>query len=440
MSELDLSEAVSPAGPIRDDGLVPLVIIRPGMGRGRGRHIYPAEMLREAVDAGLFKGWKMYVDHQAPEAKKAAGGLPRSMRDLGGILKEAWWDPAYPADERHPEPGAVMGLAKPTRFVRSLVEDVPEAVGASISAQATAIRPGVYRGESGNLVEGIKPKGSVDWVTEAGAGGKVVSLIEALEEGDVEEDFRDALGDLSGMELLEQLRQDPDLARHLLEEVEDEGDLTPPIESHEGGDEVPTAHEILDEALASDEGKQILREAVGQAFSEVVAPKLAELVEAALEDERELMQAEVGASSDRKLKLRDLREYAHATIDEAKLPDSFKAVLREQYDLGEGGPTPKLDVIDEVEDGKVVKTAKQVLAEALEADIETQRGLVASVLPTTVRGQGATQKTKVETPAGEGGEGGKVEEAKLSETLPTTARLLEEARLDPDEDVWADLK
>ena len=77
--------------------MVPLVIIRPGLGRGRGRHLYEAAMLEE--NARKFSGWKMYVDHLSPEARKAAGGLPRSMRDLGGIIMESHWDATIPADE-----------------------------------------------------------------------------------------------------------------------------------------------------------------------------------------------------------------------------------------------------------------------------------------------------------------------------------------------------
>ena len=109
-------EKTAAAGnPVRADGLVPLYIIRPGIGRGRGKHLYEAEMLEREVAEGRFKGWKMYVDHQAPEAKKASGGLPRSIRDLGGFIKEAWWDGAVPADpDRGWGKGAVVGLAKPT--------------------------------------------------------------------------------------------------------------------------------------------------------------------------------------------------------------------------------------------------------------------------------------------------------------------------------------
>ena len=77
-------------------GRVPIHVIRPGIGRGRGRHLYRPEMLAE--HGTIFTGWPMYQDHLSPAAKKAAGGQPRSIRDKGGIIKESWWDASVPAD------------------------------------------------------------------------------------------------------------------------------------------------------------------------------------------------------------------------------------------------------------------------------------------------------------------------------------------------------
>jgi hypothetical protein len=74
-------------GLFDEKGRVPLHIIRPGIGKGRGRHLYEARMLEEA--APTFAGWKQFLNHLSPEAKKAAAGLPRDIRDTcrkaGGI-------------------------------------------------------------------------------------------------------------------------------------------------------------------------------------------------------------------------------------------------------------------------------------------------------------------------------------------------------------------
>lgn len=456
MSEalLELSEAIAvgTAGTIRADGLVPLHIIRPGIGRGRGKHLYEARMLEEAVSQGRFKGWKMFVDHQSPEAKKAQGGLPRSVRDLGGIVKEAWWDPNVPADPaRGWAQGAVVGLAKPTRLIASLIEDDPDLVEASISATATSVKP-VQRGrDTVWLVEGIRPRGSVDWVTEAGAGGKVAPLIEALVES---ADYSEELEMLEGgtatngapsrEELAEWIAGQPDLleaAIELAEAGDDEGDNKFTVrEGHNRGGNMDGL-ELLEAALESDEGSAFLDAKVRESFARVVAPSLRDLVEAAIEDERELVRAEGRAESERIVEVRDLRDYAVQTITEARLPDTFKTELLEQYAIVDGKPTPKLDVVAEEneETGAVVKSAEQVLREELGEDIARKQAQAREIGGTRVRGQGETGRKTPEAAAVEGGEEGKkpeVTEAK-STGSPRTDALLEAANIEADEDLYA---
>lgn len=448
---LDLHEnvAVGDAGPIRADGLVPLHIIRPGVGRGRGRHLYEADMLQKAVEEGRFTNWKMYVDHQAPEAKKAAGGLPRSVRDLGGIIKEAWWDADVPADpERGFGKGAVVGLAKPTRLIASLIEDDPQLVEASISATATGVRPVKRGSETVWLVEGIRPRGSVDWVTEAGAGGRVAPLIEALVESD---DFEEELEMAQAAEdqvvrdddsLVEWLvNERPDLLERIAEAASDEDepdendkpDNAKAEEANEGGD-VPNASELLQEALDSDEGRTLLDEAIRGSFARVVAPALQELVEAAMEDERDLLRAEGKAEASRMLQVRDLKDVAHSLIAESRLPEPFQVELRERYDVVGNAPTPALDVIDEEAEGKVVKTAEAILRETIEADIARKRGQAASVRPTRVRGQGSdVQEAQDVDETGKKKE--KVEGEKTTGSFKTDS-MLAEAGIEVDDSLY----
>jgi hypothetical protein len=482
---LELHEAieVGSAGPIRADGLVPIYVIRPGIGRGRGKHLYEAPMLQEAVTQGRFAGWKMYVDHQSPEARRASGGLPRSVRDLGGIIKEAWWDGSVPADpEKGWGQGAVVGLAKPTRLIASLIEDDPDLVEASISASATSVKP-VQRGrDTVYLVEGIRPRGSVDWVTEAGAGGKVAPLIESLvESDDFEEEYEMLEGEdgntpVDTDELVEWLADRPEILGAALElaevdaeDVADKGadelaELTAKYVKkfkgnramalkaakrelagaqegrHDGGGNVDGAEmfELLQEALESDEGRASLDEAVKRSFARVIAPSLRELVEAAIEDERDLLHAEGRAEAERIVEVRDLRDIALEVIGEARLPEPFKKELREKYAFVDGKPAHALDVLaEEDEDGKVVKTAEQVLREDLEADVERKREQAAELRPTRVRGQGETARRD---PA-EGGDGEAekraVEEGRKTTGSPRTDAVLQEAGIQPDEDLYA---
>lgn len=398
------------AGSVFDEqGRVPVVVIRPGIGKGRGRHLYEAAMLRE--NAQKFEGWKMFIDHLSQEARRAAGGLPRSIRDLGGRLTETWWQEDFPADpsKGHGQ-GAVLGLAKPVPFVRELIEHDPEIVENSISASATAVRPVTRDGQRVWLVEGIEDYGSLDWVTEAGAGGRVLSLMES------------AYGTQEGIDLaLLESVTDGELLHHLQEA---RPDLLEAMKGKGGGDYDSDEHkakckELEKKGMPHEAAKKAARKALSEAtdpeggddMGEITPEALQEalaaspdiitkalqesaevqlfvngLVEAKLEEEREGIEHEAQQRAQRQIDLRDMRDSAHELIRESKLPESWQVGLRERYDLQEGKPTSALDVLDEVDDdGKVTKTARTRLAEAVAEDIKSERTRLAEANPTRVR-------------------------------------------------------
>lgn len=378
--------------------MVPLVVIRPGLGRGRGRHIYEAQMLQE--NAHKFSGWKMFVDHLSPEARKAAGGLPRSIRDLGGIIMESHWDGTIPADEAkgHGQ-GGVVGWAIPTPFIRELIDTAPELVEASISANATGVRPATAGGKRAWIVEGIEDRGTVDWVTEAGAGGRVVALMEAAYSEEEQMGLLETMTDDEFIAYVEEKR--PHLVEAAAPPEAAAGD-TPP----ESGDTPPEQEqdmtitpEALAEAFKSDAVKEALTDTVKDIVKDEVQAQTQTAVEEAVSDERDLIRAEARADADRQIQLRDLRDTARTQIEEAKLPDSLAKRVSAKFDLQESGdPTPALDVVDEVDgEGKVVKTAREKLTEAVETAISEERAVLAEINPARVRGQGP----KVETPEGE---------------------------------------
>lgn len=401
--------------------MVPLVIIRPGLGRGRGRHLYEAAMLEE--NARKFSGWKMYVDHLSPEARKAAGGLPRSMRDLGGIIMESHWDATIPADEEkgHGQ-GGVVGWAIPTPFIRELIDTAPELVEASISANATGVRPVTIKGKRAWLVEGIEDRGSVDWVTEAGAGGRVVALMEATYS---EEEQMSLLEAMSDEEFLDYVREQ---RPHLVEEAEEtpapEAEETPSDEAknHEQEKDMQITPEALAEAFQSDEVKAAFAGVIKDIVKDEVASATKTAVEEAVSDEKDLIRAEARADADRQIQLRDLRDEAHRLIEAAKLPDTLAGRVRDKFTLTESGPTPALDVVDEVnDDGEVIKAARERLTEAVETAISEERAVLAEISPTRVRGQGPSKQE----PNADG------EKPKASEGTFYGA-VLQEAGIDPD--------
>jgi hypothetical protein len=399
---LDIREAV--AAPVADadgtvvgpDKAVSIHVIRPGIGKGKGRHLYEAAMLERNADK--FAGWKMYVDHLSSEAQKAAGGLPRKVRELGGRVLESRWDGSVPPDpERGYGQGAVVARVRPVKWLREMIEDDPELIETSISAHATGVRPVTRNGQKVWLVEGIADKGSVDWVTEAGAGGRVAPLLEAAfaSEEDIEMALLESMTD---DEVTGWLREErPHIA---LAEADTDPDPIPDPEDTEragerveeaaaaaasrnddpegGDDDMTITPEALREALESEEGRSLL--------DGLVEARL----ESKLEEERDLIRAEARADAQREVQLTKLELQAHRLIEASGLPDKWRESVREQFRLSEAGePTPSLDVLDEIDEyGNVLKTAQAQLEESVLAELGRQRELLAAANPTRVRGQG----------------------------------------------------
>lgn len=406
-------------GPIQADGTVLIHVIRPTVGRGRGNHLYEADMLEK--HAPIFGGWKMYTNHLSPEARKAAAGLPRDVQDLGGRIVESWWDGTVPPQGRFGR-GAVVAKVKPTPFIRELIENDPEIVEASISATATAVRPGMKDGKKVWVVEGIADRGSVDWVTEAGAGGRVVSLLEAAMQ---EHTAADSMSSLDDDEFMAHLRAERPLLAEALA-----GSAGAP-ESTQEDNMGQIDPEVLTEALQSDEAVALIEQIVETKLSEGLAEAARPLVEAALAEERDLIRAEARADADRRISLRDMRDEAHRLISEAatksRWPETLVADAKGKFDLTESGePTPALDVIDVIDgEGNVSKSARKVLTEAVAVEIDRQGTLLASVRPTRVRAQGPKA-------AGE-----ESEAAKSQDTLHSA--VLQEGGIAIDESTWANV-
>lgn len=398
-------------------GRVPVHVIRPGLGKGRGRHLYEARMLQ--ANAQKFAGWKQYVNHLSPEARKAQGGLPRDVRDLGGRLQETWWDGGVPADPaRGYEAGAVVGMSRPVKFVRDLIDDDPELVEASISATATGVKPTLHGGQRAWLVEGINDRGSLDWVTEGGAGGRVAPLLEAAyaDERLVELALVESL---DPEELRDYLRGRPVAAASRPEPPE--------------GDDVALTPEAIQEALTS--SPNIIQEAVVAALATDEGQEaITTIVEARMDDERTLMEAKAQARVDRAFQLAALERQAHAAIAESKLPDSWQTDLRARFSLIENRPSAELDVHDEVDaDGKVTKSAKDKLAEALTEALTSERAKLSEARPTRVRGAGGGSNRELEEGRSEG-EGG---EKKENAEKPYWATVLSEAGFQDPEKIYS---
>jgi hypothetical protein len=128
---------------------------------------YGADMLRETARARIFHaGLPIYADH--PTETEEAERPERSIRDLAGRLTT---DAVYESD------GLYADIEVYPMF-GPLVEAMADSIGMSIRGSGTA-EYGKPEGQRGPLITSIVSAESVDFVTAAGAGGKLVGLLES---------------------------------------------------------------------------------------------------------------------------------------------------------------------------------------------------------------------------------------------------------------------
>lgn len=360
-------------GVFNPDGTVNMVLIRPCNGRGLFNNIYESTMLER--EAGKFKGWPMFDNHESPIARRARAPFPRPVSELAGVVRESWWDPRVtsPEDEKYGlEQGGVVGKCALTDVMESLVRKVPEAIKGSLNAQATSKRKGQNTRGPGNIVEGFvadPENSSFDLVTKAGAGGRVRSVLEALyDDSNATDGLTSALESVS----------DEDLAVFLR-------DHRPAV--LEGGPEAMN----LQEALQSNEVKGFIGSLIQEGVQTGIAAALPAALQARENDIRETVQAEFAEAT----RLRTLSGDAKTIIEAAPLGAAAKANLLEDYGLVErddesieAGRSLRLveAVIDS--DGKVTKSARAVLKDQLEEDIKRVRKVISESAPTIPRAPG----------------------------------------------------
>lgn len=149
---------------------VEVVLIEQGVNEGKKRY-YPDKTIREA--APIFAGMKMYINHPTPTEERERP--ERNLKDWASTIVESRY-----------ENGMAMGkIAIHDTWLRERLAD-PVArgqIGLSILAGGK-ISVGKVNGKDGyQIIEAIIPvrkngPPSVDWVTEAGARGRVSKLLE----------------------------------------------------------------------------------------------------------------------------------------------------------------------------------------------------------------------------------------------------------------------
>jgi len=149
-----------------------ITIISPGFNKSKKRY-YSPKLLESS--AKMFEGLKMYKNHLTEAEEKKLDGQPRSVDEWTSSIKETWYDNMS---------GSIKGRAKiHNQKFWEFAKSAKDEIGTSINAFGKMIQ-GTIEGVSTNIVEAFTKAKSVDWVTEAGAGGKLDQILET-EEGDI---------------------------------------------------------------------------------------------------------------------------------------------------------------------------------------------------------------------------------------------------------------
>lgn len=150
----------------KTSGKLQIGLISPGWGSSG---YYSQQVLESAATAKIFPaGTQMFLDH--PSESEQYDRPERSVRDLAAILTgDATWDGEQLVGEAQVFGPYVDMLTDPT---------MATAIGVSIRASAQA-SIGEAEGRKGQIITELVSAESVDFVTKAGRGGKILAVIES---------------------------------------------------------------------------------------------------------------------------------------------------------------------------------------------------------------------------------------------------------------------
>ncbi|WKN47141.1 hypothetical protein [Nocardioides sp. Arc9.136] len=144
-------------------------VMTPGWGSSG---YYSAEVCESAAEL-VAVGTQMYLDHPHQDGSGLDVHGNRSVRDIAAVITEAGrWDP----DQQ-----AVIAECTVTAPYREFLADEHLAphIGLSIRGSATDVVEGEAEGRRGQLIESVAVISSVDFVSRAGRGGKVLQVLES---------------------------------------------------------------------------------------------------------------------------------------------------------------------------------------------------------------------------------------------------------------------
>lgn len=149
---------------VSGDGKTRIKVIAPGWGSSG---YYGAKMLERDGGEAFPTGTKMYLDH--PTKAEEAARPERSVKDMAAVLTSpAKWDAAGK------EGPGLYAEANVVPAFRDFINGAAKHIGVSIRAAGKSAL-GEAEGRKGPIIERIAVGKSIDFVTQAGAGGKILT-------------------------------------------------------------------------------------------------------------------------------------------------------------------------------------------------------------------------------------------------------------------------
>lgn len=162
---VQITEARSSTGAPVTGGRMLVQLIDPGW--GSSGYYSPAVLETAAANRVFPAGTHLYIDH--PTATEDAERPERSVRDLAAVLEE---------DARVGDGSSLVATARILPTYRQVLAEAADAIGLSIRASAR-VTEGEAEGRRGLLVDELVEGLSVDFVTKAGRGGRILEVLES---------------------------------------------------------------------------------------------------------------------------------------------------------------------------------------------------------------------------------------------------------------------
>lgn len=169
LTETHIVEALTPSAALTGKKWRGLILAADRWGSSA---FYPGAVLERDGSRVFKQGTQIYQNHLSEQQERDLNGLPRPVQDLVGSIA---------SDAVYGDEGEGPGLYADIEFHDSFVSRVTEAhkdIGLSVNANGLT-EDTEKEGRFGPVLQAILSVDSVDVVTRAGAGGKLIKIIES---------------------------------------------------------------------------------------------------------------------------------------------------------------------------------------------------------------------------------------------------------------------